>query len=48
MEFNKNWLDSWEYLEERLEFFFGIFRSYPAPAVSFKVEKTRFEISKMS
>jgi len=20
-EFNENWLDSWEYLEERLEFF---------------------------
>ena len=28
-EFNENWLDSSEYLEERLEFFFGIFRFIP-------------------
>jgi len=103
-EFNENWLDSWEYLEERLEFFFEfsvhtplrqwaskwkkrdsnsqkchkihdlktctrpnstksnsmvrchssehlefsfrIFRPYPAPAVDFTVEKTRFYLLK--
>jgi len=103
-EFNENWFDSWEYLEERLkfflefsvdtpllqwalrwkkrdlnsqkchktrdlktrtrqnstksnsmvrcysgahlEFFFRIFRPYPAPAVGLKVEKTRFYLLK--
>ena len=50
-EFNENWLDSWEYLEKRLDFFggffWGILRSYPAPAVSFKVEETWFKLSEI-
>ena len=45
---HENRLDSWKYLEKRLEFFFLIFRLYLVPAVSFKVQKTRFELSKMS
>jgi len=34
------------YSEEHLEFFFRIFRSYPAPVVGLKVEKTRFHLLK--
>jgi len=45
-EFNENWLDSWEYIEERLEFFFRIFRPYPVPAVGLEVKKTRFHLLK--
>jgi len=40
-EFNENWLYSREYLEECLGFFFGIFCSYPTPAVSFLKWKKR-------